>query len=244
MGTRNLTMLIHGGETKIAQYGQWDGYPSGQGITVLKFLKRLEKPTVNKRFMAKLKRLKFIDDEKQKEINTFLKRIGAENGWMNMDQADLYHKEYPLLTRDNGAEILRLVYGQKGRDTIWVSDDSEFMTDGLFNEWSYIIDLDKRVLEVYKGFSKVMPPKESRFYQMIVDSELELQKAVEDWDKKATLMTDKGVSMEAVNKAIGQRPYIREEPYYTALVHSFNIDNLPTEEEFIEICTPKDEDEE
>ena len=38
MGTRNLTMVIHKEEPKIAQYGQWDGYPSGQGSTALKFL--------------------------------------------------------------------------------------------------------------------------------------------------------------------------------------------------------------
>lgn len=30
MGTRNLTMLISDGETKVAQYGQWDGYPGEQ----------------------------------------------------------------------------------------------------------------------------------------------------------------------------------------------------------------------
>ena len=38
MGTRNLTMVISNGETKVAQYGQWDGYPSGNGVIVLEFL--------------------------------------------------------------------------------------------------------------------------------------------------------------------------------------------------------------
>jgi len=39
MGTRGLTSVIYKNETKIAQYGQWDHYPAGQGATVLKFLK-------------------------------------------------------------------------------------------------------------------------------------------------------------------------------------------------------------
>lgn len=44
MGTRNLTMVIdRKGEIKVAQYGQWDGYPSGQGATILEFAKDKEK---------------------------------------------------------------------------------------------------------------------------------------------------------------------------------------------------------
>ena len=35
MGTRHLVAVIHKDEYKVAQYGQWDGYPSGQGDTVL-----------------------------------------------------------------------------------------------------------------------------------------------------------------------------------------------------------------
>ena len=42
MGTRNLTMVINQkGEKKVAQYGQWDGYPSGVGVSVLNFLKNI-----------------------------------------------------------------------------------------------------------------------------------------------------------------------------------------------------------
>lgn len=36
MGTRNLTMVKYNGEIKVAQYGQYDGYPSGQGLTALR----------------------------------------------------------------------------------------------------------------------------------------------------------------------------------------------------------------
>ena len=43
MGTRNLTMVIQDHETKISQYGQWDGYPEGQSLTILSFLQEKEK---------------------------------------------------------------------------------------------------------------------------------------------------------------------------------------------------------
>ena len=40
MGTRNLTLVKDKeGKTKVAQYGQWDGYPEGQGSTILNFIK-------------------------------------------------------------------------------------------------------------------------------------------------------------------------------------------------------------
>lgn len=41
MGTRNLIVVQHGNEAKIAQYGRRNGYPEGQGITILSFLKKV-----------------------------------------------------------------------------------------------------------------------------------------------------------------------------------------------------------
>ena len=39
MGTRNLTIVFMDGKYRVAQYGQWDGYPEGQGLTCLRFVR-------------------------------------------------------------------------------------------------------------------------------------------------------------------------------------------------------------
>ena len=38
MGTRHMIAVVNNGKYRVAQYGQWDGYPSGQGVGVLGFL--------------------------------------------------------------------------------------------------------------------------------------------------------------------------------------------------------------
>lgn len=162
MGTRGLTMVIHNQKTVIAQYGQWDHYPSGQGLTALKFLKSADL----EKFKKTLERVKFIDEEKQKEISDFCKSIGCADGWMNMEQAEKYHARYPLLTRDNGAEILNLVYNDNTDETLWLNDSHEFAGDSLFCEWAYVIDLDKNSFEVYSGFNKKPLDPSERFAYM------------------------------------------------------------------------------
>jgi hypothetical protein len=47
MGTRHLTMVVSNNETKVAQYGQWDGYPEGQGVTILTFLRSKDSSEYN-----------------------------------------------------------------------------------------------------------------------------------------------------------------------------------------------------
>jgi len=42
MGTRHITQVRYGDEIRVSQYGQWDGYPAGQGLTVFRFLKSEE----------------------------------------------------------------------------------------------------------------------------------------------------------------------------------------------------------
>lgn len=39
MGTRHLICVFYQGRFVVAQYGQWDGYPEGQGVKILKFLR-------------------------------------------------------------------------------------------------------------------------------------------------------------------------------------------------------------
>jgi hypothetical protein len=161
MGTRNLTMVISNGETKVAQYGQWDGYPSGNGVVVLDFLSTNNLDD----FKKKLSKVKFMNGSKEKEINKWLKSIGCENGWMDGDQSILYHQKYPYLTRDNGAKILEMIMNGE-EDEIWITDSTDFASDSLFCEWAYLVDLDKNVLEVYEGFNQKPLTIEDRFFNL------------------------------------------------------------------------------
>lgn len=162
MGTRNLTMVINkDGNTKIAQYGQWDGYPSGQGATALKFLHENDM----EKFNEKLKIVRFQTDEDSKEVDEFLTSIGSKDGWMTLEQSELYHQKYPLLTRNNGAAVLQMVMDSE-ENPIRLVDSTNFAGDGLFCEWAYVIDLKKRTFEVYKGFSEEPLAETERFYQL------------------------------------------------------------------------------
>lgn len=162
MGTRNITIVMKDKKTVVAQYGQWDGYPSGQGATVFNFLKTAD---LN-HFKEKLNTTKFIDAAKQKEINEWFKSIGCKDGWMNGDQAELYHQKYPLLTRDNGAEILNMLNNHPDGEIAWIHNKRLFAADSLYCEWAYVIDLDKEVLEIYKGFNKEPLEAGQRFKRM------------------------------------------------------------------------------
>ena len=77
MGTRNLTKVIdRNGEIKVAQYGQWDGYPSGQGVNAL--LHAYNHQAIEKG----LARVRFATDEELEAIyNGFpeMNRFGTDD---------------------------------------------------------------------------------------------------------------------------------------------------------------------
>ena len=202
MGTRNLTMVIANGETKVAQYGQWDGYPEGQGAVALNFL--INNDLVE--FKHKLNSVKFVNGAKEKEIQNWLNSMGCENGWMNGEQADEYKKRYPLLSRDNGADILQMIMDST-EEINWVNDSSEFAGDSLFCEWAYVIDLDKNTFEVYEGFNNKPLTIEDRFYYLTAEADKENQR---------------------------RKDYGSDSMYYPVkMIKSYNLNDLPLEAEFI-----------
>lgn len=62
MGTRYLTMVVKDNKTKVAQYGQFDGYLSGAGVAILKFLKTVDM----KKFRKKLDNASFYRSHSKK----------------------------------------------------------------------------------------------------------------------------------------------------------------------------------
>lgn len=162
MGTRGLTVVVVDGQHKIAQYGQWDYYPEGQGVTVLEFCRKLADRELLLRLVEKLKRCRYADERDERAYEEWAKSRGIEGGWMDMDQAAEYKRTFPLWSHDHGAGILDLVLDSEA-DEIVLLDGYAFAGDSLFCEWAYVVDLDAGELEVYRGFNQKGVPTGERF---------------------------------------------------------------------------------
>jgi hypothetical protein len=156
MGTRHLVAVVAGNEFKVANYGQWDGYPSGQGAEVLNFLLSQKGPD----FKQKVEQVSWINDAQFKK---YWVDCGADpdSDMVGMDVSDRFKERFPHLHRDCGAKILG--YIQDSTEPLKVSNSINFAADSLFCEWAYVIDLDKNTFEVYKGFNKESLPEGERF---------------------------------------------------------------------------------
>ena len=129
MGTRHYQTVINkAGETKVAQYGQFDGYPSGQGIDVLTFLRGSDldeyEKQVNKLYPITKEELSLIDDNPKWELL------------------------YPHLNRECGGKIHGLILQGKVKSVHLTSQqDANRWCEGF-----YTIDFSKGVFitEYYK----------------------------------------------------------------------------------------------
>lgn len=157
MGTRGLTCVFKDGDYKVAQYGQWDHYPEGQGKTILDFLTN---GFDRQLFEKQLDKIVFTNKEDFKRINEELEI--SDTVWINMEEANRFKTAYPQLDRDMGGHILEYVQNVDA-DKILLTNSIDFAQDGLFCEYVYVVDLDKNTLEVFHGFQKKDPPEGSRF---------------------------------------------------------------------------------
>lgn len=163
MGTRNLTMVIQDQQTRIAQYGQWDGFPDGQGITIHTFLQNTSNIEKLKQIIPKLR---FEKEQDIKEKKEFAKSLGSTNGCLDYKQAALYDKQYPLENPNLGAGVLNKLLEYDNPSEIVLVNSESFARESLFCQWAYVIDLDKNTLEVYKGLNRLEVSKEERFYDL------------------------------------------------------------------------------
>jgi hypothetical protein len=213
MGTRHLIAVIKDGEPKIAQYGQWDGYPEGQGSAVLAFLS--EAGNIDK-LKERLKKVRFLDHEgKDKEFIESYNKNTPE--WSNQPdnrtpEQIRWWKVYQ--SRDLGADILSNVINSID-DEIVLRNSYDFAADSLMCEGVYLVDLDKNTFESYQGFNKEPLSDGERFKDLPLN------------DKRSEFDDGDG------NK------YKYNQVKH---VVTFPLDNLPSEKEYL-AAFPNEEDE-
>lgn len=200
MGTRNMIGVVLNGEYKVAQYAQWDGYPEGQGVGVLKFLQNCNLEL----FKEKVSKCKWVSDE---QYHSMWLEVGHDtynsDGWVDTETSDRFRKIYPQFSRDNGSDILGMVYNSE--NGLLLQNSSDFPKNSLHCEWAYVIDLDKNTFETYEGCNKNPISKSERFY---------------DNDE------------------------VDEYGYYSAkFVIEFQLDDLPTKEEYLSNFKNEDDEE-
>jgi hypothetical protein len=129
VGTRNLIEVKLNNEIKVAQYGQWDGYFDGQGIGIARFInEHLELA----KFKEAVSNCTFYTDEQLQSLGDKFER--EKTNWT---------KEFPWLSRDTGADVLKYIQDENG---LKLKDEGEFKKDTLFCEYHYLIDLDNQTV--------------------------------------------------------------------------------------------------
>lgn len=179
MGTRHLIAAIVNGEPRLAQYGKWDGYLSGQGQKVVDFVSTHDM----EHFKAKL--LACYPVKTADEAN---KIAGLPNASGIIPA---------VFSWDTGADILPMIWGTAEPLNLhcWSWD---FGNDSLFCEWAYVIDLDAMKLEVYRGFQKEPPtagrwvggPKDGDYYPIQLVATFDLDNIPSDWRSQCGVKYD------------------------------------------------------
>ncbi|TKX19474.1 hypothetical protein C1H76_8323 [Elsinoe australis] len=182
MGTRNLILIYHAGKYKIAQYSQWDGYPSGAGLKVLKFL---ADPANLPKLIANLDKLYEPTQTDIDGFNAAAEKIG-EDAQIIMETDEFINCQGPYqtlediravrekafmplkfacppLSRDIGADILQ--YVADAQDPVPIQLALEFIADTIFCEWAYVVDADEGSFEVYSSSERYSWLDSGRFAQ-------------------------------------------------------------------------------
>ena len=178
MGTRNLSLCKNNEEIVIAQYGQWDGYPSGQGATILEFCQNKDNIT---RLKAELHNIR--------DISTLPEFI------------EEYAKIAPQWSNEPDNRTEQMKY--------WYKELSHRDIGGMI--FSNIINVDK---------SKLPSVMNNLIYLQKYEGLAETNNYCDTWIEYAYLINFDTNELECYG--------------YGELLKKYSLDNLPTEQQFID----------
>ena len=182
MGTRHTIMVKDKmGVLKVCQYGQWDGYPEGQGVNVLDFCQSKENLEKLEKILPEIKFLNETNDIKD-WLETYNKLAPS---WSNEPDNRTESMKYwwdVLQHRDIGANILRNLISidkdllpTEHKKTLYLKNEYDFFLHG-WCEWAYLVNFQTGKLEVYedndflkKEFDLYNLPTQEQFIKELTD---------------------------------------------------------------------------
>ena len=150
MGTRGSVGFVHNDIIK-SFYNHFDSYPSYLGDKVLRWVHSATLDNKLDLAAELVDGLRAVDEGAQPtvdqlaELETNLSRVG-------MTLSESWDKR--VSTGNDWYSVLRGTQGNLDQMLAagFYFDCTNFFKDSLFCEWGYVVDLDERVLEVYKGY--------------------------------------------------------------------------------------------
>jgi hypothetical protein len=142
MGTRGAYGFYIDGQTFVT-YNHYDSYPSALGESVVKFLRENK---INDALRNKVRNLRGVQEDDVPSDSDILKCKNLEDNSVGEGKGGKPYW-YQLLRNGQGDLSCMLEAGA-------YIDNKNFLSDSLFCEWAFVVNLDDNVLEVYKGFQE------------------------------------------------------------------------------------------
>lgn len=159
MATNGLILVYQGGTHKISQFMKFDSYMECQGLLALNFLHKIINQNLLTTFINKCSKLTHTEPS---VLENLYREFGANNDGVIFDRelSKKLYNNHPQLKSNFSTNILDFVL-ETNYDYFLIRDYEFIYSDCCF--WSYVIDLDAKVFEVYK-MKRGSFPKESRFF--------------------------------------------------------------------------------
>lgn len=147
MSTRGLYGFRKGGIDKTT-YNHSDSYPEWLGEKITKFCAAVTPEQMS----AFFDRIIMVDEESTptKEQQDYC--IAA--GWYNPYVGEKSQAHWYNLLRELQGNMAELDKAVRSDKDFYMIDSSSFISDSLFCEYAYIVNLDSGMLEVWKGWQK------------------------------------------------------------------------------------------
>ncbi len=162
MSTRGAVYITKGKDILAGTYNHYDSYPDGLGLDILRILTKENIENIRNNIS------KVIMHTKDEILEKCFNSAGGKDEY-SKSSIDMRNNIYRAVCEGmniqeyDGESLIRMIVDGEVNEIL---GDTTFVSDSVFCEYAYVIDLEKNTFEVYYGFNKHPLDVNERFKYM------------------------------------------------------------------------------